>query len=243
MDPTFGVNHLGRLARFLVVADHDVAAADQQLAVLAQPHLDAGHRTADRRCLVVVHGYHGRGSRQLAHAPDLVQRHAQRGPELVHLRTARGRRRDGGRAPVEAHLRAQQHEQGLSAFDHRGELLRHGLALVAQTVGRDRRLDGSLHHLTLGLLGLGRDARPQTGHQLLPDAWDADEKRRPRLHEEWQQLVGVRAEPHFMPVRDPPPLRCEALGHVREGKVADERLRLDRPEALNGLERPDDVVV
>ena len=243
VDPAFRVDHVRCFAGFFVVADHDVAAADEQLAVLAQPDLDAGHRPADRRGLVVIHGHDGRGPRELAHAPDLVERQSERCPELMNLGTARRGRGDSRRAPVEPDLRAQQHEQRLRALDCRRKLLRNRLSFVAQPVGRDRGGDGALRHLALGLVGFGGDAGPQPRHQLLPDAGDADEKRGPCLDEELEQLIRVGAKPDLVPQRDPSPLRREALGHVREGKVADQCLRLDRPETLHRLERPDDVVV
>src|SRR2546427_236093 len=85
---------------------------------------------------------------------------------------------------------------------------------------------------------------PPTSHSGMPPAaQNSCTSGRHGARGEWHAVGGVGAEPHFIPLGHPPPLRREALGHVREGKVADERLRLDRPEALNGLERPDDVVV
>src|SRR6266542_2391196 len=114
---------------------------------------------------------------------------------------------------------------------------------VAEPVRRDRSRYGALHHLPLALVRLGGDPGLQAGHQLLPDARHADEKGGPRFDEKRKQLVRVRAQPHLVSVLDASPLRREAFGNVCEGQVADQRLRLDGPEALHGFERPHDVVV
>ena len=77
VQPAVVVERLGGLLRLVEVAEEDVAAPADHLAVLGERHLDAGHRRADRARLHLV-GRPGHRAGALGHAVDLRQRHADR---------------------------------------------------------------------------------------------------------------------------------------------------------------------
>ncbi len=104
MHPTIRIDHVRRFGRLAVVADHHVAAAHEQLAVVAEAHLDTRKRHSDRWGLVVSERHGSRGARELAHSPHLVKRHSKRRPELVHLGTGWSSAGDGEVHAVKADL-------------------------------------------------------------------------------------------------------------------------------------------
>src|SRR4029077_2154797 len=77
MHPPVVIDRLSGLDRVVVVPAHHVAAAHEQLAVVAQAHLDSWKRKADRWGLVVSERNGCRRARELAHAPDLIKRHPE----------------------------------------------------------------------------------------------------------------------------------------------------------------------
>src|SRR5205823_3002907 len=163
--PVDRVLGLGGIAK---VADHHVAAPHQDLAVLAQPHLDARKWDANRWRAMVAYRHDGRRAGELAHAPDLVERHPQRGPELVDLGPARRRAGDGGLASVETNLGAKEGEQGLRLLDPGRELWRNIVAIAPESICLLCGGDRALRHLPFGLVGLGGDPGEDAGHELFP---------------------------------------------------------------------------
>ena len=174
------------LLRVLVVALEDVAAADEDLAVIGDLHLAARDRPPDGAELVVLDG-RGRGhGGRLGHPVALEHRRAARVEELEDL-VGDGRRAGRGLAHAPAERGPDLGEQRLVGLVERGpELVGDRLAALLEQADLHAHLHGLAQLLGLGV---GGDQRVD----LLEDPRDRREVGRPHLGELGDDLLRVLA--------------------------------------------------
>ena len=131
--PAVVAEHRGRRLGVLVVAGEDGLAADQELAVLGEPELEAGQRRPDGAEPVALGRVRRRGRRALRQAVALEDADADRVEELGDLlrerRAARDRRRAAARRGAPSPSRRRAGRRGGAGA---ASATRHGLALLAQ---------------------------------------------------------------------------------------------------------------
>ena len=181
--PAVGVDRLGGALGLVAVAGHHDLAADQHLAVVGEPQLDARQRPADR----AVAGRRRAGRawpRRTARTSPTPRRSGSRSRRRTQTspaararprsRTARSDRSPGRPAAARAPIRSAWAHDIASAVGHRlAGLLERDLAQAE----RDR-----LGHRGAAVgVGLGLDSRLERRLELLPDPRHAAEPRRARV--------------------------------------------------------------
>src|SRR4051812_8872283 len=223
-----------------VVALEDVRPLEQELAVLADPALDAGQQLADRAEAVLRERRVRRDGRRLGHAVALEHRHAAAVEELEDL--LGDRRRAGDRVlqpPAEDRAHVLE-ELLVGLLERLLELGRHRLAVDLHVSDLHAELRGRLR----ALLRLGRLGGHHERVDLLEDPGHAREVRRLDLLQLGDDLVRIAA-----PVRDRvADIEREQLDEEREGvgerqEEVDLLLALQHAERLAQVERPPVVAV
>ena len=212
-----------------VVAGGDDRAADEDLAVLAELDLHAGHGPADRAEPEAVGAVGGDRAAGLGHAVDVVDGDAEAGEEPGDLDRHRRGRGAGPRHPVEAEQQPEEAEDrrvGLVVASL--ELGRHGAAVLLRPAPTRGPRPSLPRPASLRRVGVRRELR-RSGLDLLPDARDAEERRRLHLAERGQQLRGV-GDSVDVAARICGHVQAEhPLGDVGQRQVADLRWGSARP--------------
>ena len=189
VQPAVGVERLGGLLRVVEVADEDVAAAADHLAVVAELHIATRDCGADGAGLDAARCPRHR-PRRLGHAVDLRQRHADGAVPLEQLPGDRRRAGDRELRLVETDDFAHGTKRNVLQEVPGRVLFRGRLAPRPRDRDRFRRLD-ALVELTLVLRVRG-DRSHHARADLLPHARNAERDLRAYLSEVRRHLSGIR---------------------------------------------------